>query len=64
VIWGSNLVWTNPQSWASTVIWGSNSIGQSNGTTVIWGSTAGLSPQNAAWKNLSGLIATAATTGQ
>jgi hypothetical protein len=42
VIWGSNVVWTDPQSWSTAVIWGSNSIGTTDGTAVIWGSTGGL----------------------
>jgi hypothetical protein len=63
VIWGSNLVWTNPQSWATTVIWGSDSIGTSYGDTVIRGSTGGVSPQNVAWKNLAGQTGAAGSTG-
>jgi hypothetical protein len=35
------------------VIWGSSEIGQSNGSTVIWGSTAGMNAQNVAWQPLS-----------
>jgi hypothetical protein len=46
------VVWDDPSSWANTVIWGSNTIGVSNGETVIWGSTSGMSPATAAWSNL------------
>lgn len=54
VIWGSNVVWTDSQSWSTAVIWGSNSIGTSNGNAVIWGSTGGMTAQNAAWADLDG----------
>jgi serine protease AprX len=54
VIWGSSdLVWTNPQSWATAVIWGSDSIGTksaSDDEAVIWGSTSGMTEDNTAWK--------------
>jgi serine protease AprX len=52
IIWGSNLVWTDPQSWANAIVWGSDVIGQADGDAIIWGSTAGLSPETTAWKSL------------
>jgi hypothetical protein len=32
------------------VIWGSDAIGTTYGDAVIWGSTAGLTPETAAWR--------------
>jgi hypothetical protein len=54
VIWGSNIVWTDSQSWADTVIWGSDAVGHDYGSTVIWGSTNGLTASSAAWKDVNG----------
>ena len=54
VIWGSNTVWSDPQSWADTVIWGSDTVGTSSGKTVIWGSTSGATPDTIAFKNVQG----------
>jgi len=47
------LVWSDPHTWASGVIWGSDSMGTLNGEGVIWGSTDGMTAQTAAWTDLS-----------
>ena len=60
IIWGTNVVWTDPQSWADAIIWGTDTIGQSNGSAIIWGTTDGMNAQNTAWKNLSDGSSTAA----
>jgi hypothetical protein len=31
------------------VVWGSDSIGTTNGDVVVWGSTGGMSPDTTAW---------------
>jgi hypothetical protein len=53
-MWGTNVVWTEPESWANSVVWGPETVGQANGDTIMWGTTNGMTAQNAAWKNLSG----------
>ena len=53
IIWGTNVVWTDPQSWADAIIWGTDTIGQSNGSAIIWGTTSGMNARNTAWQNLS-----------
>jgi serine protease AprX len=54
IMWGTNVVWTEPESWANSVVWGPETVGQANGDTIMWGTTNGMTAQNAAWKNLSG----------
>ena len=52
IIWGTtDLVWSDPQSWAQSTVWGANS--------VTW--TGGLSAQTATWKSLAATTANAAT---
>jgi hypothetical protein len=48
------VVWDQPGTWASAVIWGSTTIGVSNGSAVIWGSSDGLEADTVAWKDLVG----------
>ncbi|HEX5474481.1 MAG TPA: S8 family peptidase [Vicinamibacterales bacterium] len=59
VVWGSDVVWTNPQAWADVVVWGSSEIGVSDGEVVVWGATTGLTPQSTAW----GQLTTSESTG-
>jgi len=59
IMWGTNVVWTEPESWANSVVWGDQTVGQASGDTIMWGTTSGMTPQNAAWKNLSGSSLTA-----
>jgi hypothetical protein len=58
-MWGTNVVWTQPESWANTVVWGNNTVGQSNGDTIMWGTTSGMNAQNASFKQLNGSSTTA-----
>ena len=37
---------------ADAIIWGSDTVGYSNGNAIIWGSHAGLTSQTTAWQNL------------
>jgi hypothetical protein len=57
-VWGSNLVWTDPQSWANVVVWGSDSLGVMMGNVVVWGATGGLTAQTTAWGSLQGTQST------
>jgi hypothetical protein len=63
--WGINLIWTDPESWANAIIWGTDKIGYDYGAAIIWGTTAGLTPQTTAWNDLAGeTTATGLVAGQ
>jgi serine protease AprX len=49
VVWGVDIVWTDPQSWADVVVWGVDNVGVTQGDVVVWGVTSGLSPETVAW---------------
>jgi hypothetical protein len=51
------VVWTDPQSWANSTVWGADAIGQANGNTIMWGTTSGMTAQSTAWKPLIGSTA-------
>jgi len=50
-------VWDgNPAVWGSRVVWGDILIGQTNGTTVTWGSLSGnVTADRVVWGDLQGL---------
>jgi serine protease AprX len=53
VIWGSHdVVWQNPSTWSTAVVWGPDSLGRLQGGTVIWGSTNGLTQDTVIWGSL------------
>jgi serine protease AprX len=55
VVWGTDLVWTDPQSWANVVVWGTDVLGVIMGDVVVWGVTGGLTPETTAWAELEGV---------
>jgi hypothetical protein len=55
------VVWTDPQSWANSIVWGSSAIGYDSGSSILWG-TSGPTPDTTAWKPLNG--STASSGGQ
>ena len=57
VVWGNSTVWDgNPAVWGSRVVWGDILIGQTNGTTVTWGSLSGnVTADRVVWGDLQGL---------
>jgi serine protease AprX len=54
VVWGTDLVWSDPQSWANVVVWGTDVLGVLMGDVVVWGVTTGLTPETTAWGELEG----------
>jgi hypothetical protein len=54
VVWGVDIVWTDPQSWADVVVWGVDVLGVIMGDVVVWGVTSGLSPETTAWGEIGG----------
>jgi hypothetical protein len=54
VVWSSDVVRSDPQSWANVVVWGSDSLGVILGDVVVWGATGGMTPNSTAWGNLEG----------
>ena len=51
---GTNVVWTDPQTWANTIVWGSDAIGYDYGNVILWGTTGGLTAETTAWRDLGG----------
>jgi hypothetical protein len=47
-----DFVWSDPQSWANVLIWGTEMIGITVGDVLIWGTTGGMTPNTTAWGDL------------
>lgn len=57
------MVFDQPGTWSNTVIWGSNTVGTSNGNTVIWGSNSGMTEDNVAFQPVDANVVKGLTFG-